>query len=176
MYQKIKNFGSIMLAVGLIILAGRIFYNTANSTKQSEQTISQDRAKTELVRTISIDSLSKLNIHITLWTESKQNFEDLEQVQLQSIGSRKEQFVRRTPNPFNDFDWNWYKKNMNWVFTNMDLFTHFRDSTDKFVVIGYYTIDSKKEILNFEGDVYKYDPYWKSKLKQKKGTVPNPLF
>jgi hypothetical protein len=175
MSQRIKNFGSIMLAVGLIVLAGKIFYNTANSKEQDKQTIKQTQAKNEL-GIISLDSLSKLNIHITLWTESKQSFEDLEQVQLQSIGSRKEQFTRRTPNPFNDFNWNWHKKNMNWVITTMDLFTHFRDSTDKFVVIGYYTIDAQKEILNFQGDVYKYDPYWRSKIKPKQKTSPNPLF
>jgi hypothetical protein len=156
----------VIVSFGLFII-GYVYFWQKEETPNKDQLVEQ---------TISLDSLSKLNIHITLWTESKRNFEELKQVELQSIGSKKEQFVRRTPNPFNDFDWNWYKKNMNWVITNMDLFTHFRDSTDKFVVIGYYTIDAQKETLNFKGDVYKYDPYWRSKIKPKQKTSPNPLF
>lgn len=107
---------------------------------------------------IRLDSLAKLNIHITLWTESKEDFQKLHGAKwLEKLNSRTETFLYDMTQSSGDFSWEAYKDWMYWQETTIGMFTNFRGETDRFVAVGYYVLDGQK--LRFYGDIYKYIPH-----------------
>lgn len=142
--KKIKL--AFVISVFLVVFSGCI--SNTNKEEATQQTIQvkQDEG-------IRLDSLAKLNIHVTLWAEDKESFEQLNNVKLELVSSRVELFKVKLES---EFSWEGYKRWMNWEETNMSIFTYFRKDQDKFVCIGDYFIDG--QILIFRGNMYKYTP------------------
>ncbi len=119
---------------------------------KDDKTFTKQQTKVEYKQeTMTLDSLRKMNIDITLWAESKESFEKLHNIKLESVSSRIETFTKDLGS---EFSWEAYKKYMEWEVTTMSIFTDFRSETDKFVAIGDYFQDGNK--VKFYAQVYKY--------------------
>ncbi|MFA7717645.1 MAG: hypothetical protein WC875_02935 [Candidatus Absconditabacterales bacterium] len=105
--------------------------------------------------TISLDSLSKLNINITLWAESKEDYEALTKDTLERVNFATCEFIADMSGSY-DFVWSAMKKYMKWISngSKMKMFDH--QSGEKFVVIGFYYNSPDAKSLHFTGDLYKY--------------------
>lgn len=142
--MKLNTNYLYLLLLPLSILG---FYRIYNPPIQQNQEVRLEEQRP----TIRLDSLAKLNINVTLWVESKKDFESLYDVELEIVSFYPESFVG---NFSSEFSWEVEKYWMNWEVSSMSIFTDYRLDTDRFVVIGYYTLDGQR--IHFYGDVYKY--------------------
>lgn len=142
--MKFKTHYLWLLLLPMIALG---FYQIYNPPTQQDEEVKVE----EQMPTIRLDSLAKLNIHVSLWAEDKESFELLHKVKLEMVSSHPESFVSALSS---EFSWEAYKYWMNWEVSTMSIFTDYRLDTDLFVVIGYYILDGQK--IHFYGDVYKY--------------------
>lgn len=104
---------------------------------------------------VSIDSLSKLNINITLWAESKENYETLAHDTLKRVGWVRCEFIADMLG-MESFEWSAMKKYMNWRGdgSRLKIFDH--KLSERFVVIGFYFDEPNSMTKHFIGDLYKY--------------------
>lgn len=103
------------------------------------------------VSAISIDSLSTLGIDVTLWAESKEAFEKLNNVDAESVSLSIHTFALSMFGSMSDLDWSATKQYMKWQGNKTELFTNYGN---RFVVIGTYATLQDK--LIFSGYLYKY--------------------
>jgi hypothetical protein len=102
---------------------------------------------------ISLDSLCSMGIEVTLWAESKPNYENLIGKKLTQLGWSTEFFAAPTTGWTGEFDWPAVKPHMLWQGKNIAIFKN--SLTKRFVVIGSYSTNSPY-ILNFGGYLYEY--------------------
>ncbi len=143
-----KNF---LMAI-FICCFGSLLMSSCNHTQNEDKPQIHNK-----VTGISIDSLKKLGTNLTLWAESKQDFEKMNNVKLEQVSSREEWFVSDISQSSGEICWTAYKNWMVWqqndilVFIQSDI-----NSTAQFVGIGDYFADNEHLLLKFHGTIYRY--------------------
>ena len=125
----------------------------------SDQNNEQKKNETDLsnpkIESMSIDSLSKLGIDITLWTEGKIEFETITKDTLKEVAWSVQTFSADMRGS-EAFDWSVIKKYMRWHGNNKQLSIFNNKKGQKFVVIGAYFPSTDALTLRFMGNLYQY--------------------
>lgn len=145
----------IIIAFGLFIM-GYVYFSPEKEkskliSNNIEQTTIKEQSVEKAIPSISIDSLSRLGIEITLWTEGNEPFEKLYNVKLERVSYSTHSFVANMSGSMGEFDWTVTKQWMKWQGNKIELFTNYGN---RFVVIGNYATLNDK--LIFSGYLYKY--------------------
>ncbi len=138
-----KGFLAIILFVLLAVLGGCLSKN--NKEKDTTTEIKSS------VPSISIDSLSTLGIDVTLWAESKESFEKLNNVKTERVAWSIHSFIASMAGSMGEFDWAATKQYMKWQGNKTELFSNYGN---RFVVVGTYA--TLQDRLIFSGYLYKY--------------------
>ncbi|MFZ2150918.1 MAG: hypothetical protein WAZ12_03645 [Candidatus Absconditicoccaceae bacterium] len=157
--MKFKTNYLYLLFIPLVVLG---FYRIFNPPSQDDKTTEQEviKTKTEFNPTTTLESLKKLGINISLWTESKKDFERIHDVELEKVSNEILVFVDDVPE-HNPYHWSIRKQWMKLEGNKTELFTN---NGKNFVVIGSYgyieTIigdyGACKRTFKFGGDLYRY--------------------
>ena len=147
--MKFKKFFFHAWGIAIIVIVSVLmsiwvisFRTNPEQKEEKEQTY---------VPQISIDSLSTLGIDVTLWTESQQSFEKLNDAIAERVSLSTHSFVGSTSGLVGEFDWSVAKQYLKWQGNKTELFTNYGN---RFVVFGnYVTLQDK---LIFSGYLYKY--------------------
>ncbi|MCX6824966.1 MAG: hypothetical protein NTY80_01965 [candidate division SR1 bacterium] len=140
----------ITIVVGILSI---LLLACDNKAQEMTEEKSSDLPSGQL--SISMDSLRKIGINITLWTESKEDYETLIHDTLEETEWRNCNFVIDVSGAY-EFQWPTLKRYMTWRGTKEELRILKNSSDHSFVVIGFYddSID-RGRLLRFIGDVYK---------------------